>query len=91
MSSSTRVRRTASAPAARPRRKVHAPAAQPPVTSADTSGKIAGSISDELRHAWVAEAAYFIAERRGFRGGSPEDDWCQAEVEIAQLLAVTRH
>jgi hypothetical protein len=35
----------------------------------------------------VAEAAYYIAEQRGFRDGSPEDDWNQAEAQIERLLA----
>ncbi|MBI1395914.1 MAG: DUF2934 domain-containing protein [Betaproteobacteria bacterium] len=30
----------------------------------------------------VAEAAYFRAERRGFLGGSPEEDWFAAEAEL---------
>lgn len=30
----------------------------------------------------VAEAAYFRAERRGFTGGSPEQDWLEAEEEL---------
>jgi hypothetical protein len=30
----------------------------------------------------VAEAAYFRAERRGFVGGSPEQDWFEAEIEL---------
>ncbi|MCD6733930.1 MAG: DUF2934 domain-containing protein [Burkholderiaceae bacterium] len=93
MSSSSRASRTGNASAARSSRKAHASAAQPPaaMTSADASSAFTTPIPEELRRAWVAEAAYYIAERRGFSGGSPEDDWCQAEVEIAQLLAGTRH
>jgi hypothetical protein len=30
----------------------------------------------------VAEAAYYIAEHRDFRGGDPAADWLQAEREI---------
>ena len=33
----------------------------------------------------VAEAAYFRAERRGFVGGSPEQDWFEAEDELRRL------
>lgn len=93
MSSSSRASRTGNASAARSSRKAHASAAQPSaaMASADPAGVIAAPIPEELRRAWVAEAAYYIAERRGFNGGSPEDDWCRAEVEIAQLLAGTRH
>lgn len=32
----------------------------------------------------IAEAAYFRAERRGFQGGCPVDDWLEAEHEISQ-------
>ena len=35
----------------------------------------------------IAEAAYFHAERRGFEGGDPDEDWYQAEREIDHLLA----
>ena len=33
----------------------------------------------------IAEAAYFRAERRGFQGGCPMEDWLEAEHEISQL------
>jgi len=31
------------------------------------------------RHDWIAEAAYYLAERRGFQGGCPIEDWLYAE------------
>jgi predicted nucleic acid-binding Zn-ribbon protein len=41
------------------------------------------------RQQMIAEAAYFRAERRGFNGGDPVRDWCEAEAEIdARLLAL---
>ena len=39
------------------------------------------------RHAMIAERAYAKAEARGFRGGSPDRDWIEAEAEIDALLA----
>lgn len=36
------------------------------------------------RHARIAEAAYYRAERRGFAPGHELDDWLQAEAEIAR-------
>jgi hypothetical protein len=39
----------------------------------------------EKRHHMVAEAAYFHAERRGFQGGCPLEDWLEAEREISRL------
>lgn len=35
----------------------------------------------EHRHQ-VAEAAYFLAEHRGFKGGDPVQDWLAAEAQI---------
>ncbi len=34
----------------------------------------------------IAEAAYYIAESRGFQGGDPVQDWLTAEAQIEQLL-----
>ena len=36
-----------------------------------------------LRHAMIAEAAYYRAERRGFAPGCELEDWLQAEAELA--------
>ena len=33
----------------------------------------------------IAEAAYFRAERRGFQGGCPIQDWLEAEREIDRV------
>lgn len=43
------------------------------------------SVSPEQRHAMIAEAAYFIAERNGFTS-DPLADWLAAEAEIDSLL-----
>jgi hypothetical protein len=45
------------------------------------------AISSQDRRRMIAEAAYFHAERRGFEGGSPDEDWYRAEREIDELLA----
>jgi hypothetical protein len=45
------------------------------------------AISSHDRRRMIAEAAYFHAERRGFEGGDPDEDWYQAEREIDHLLA----
>ncbi len=34
----------------------------------------------------IAEEAYLKAEGRGFRGGSPQQDWLEAEAEIDAIL-----
>ncbi len=38
------------------------------------------------RRTLIAETAYLRAERRGFTGGNPEQDWLEAETEIDCLL-----
>lgn len=43
-------------------------------------------ISAELRYRMIAEAAYYIAQQRGFSAGDAGADWAQAEAQIAQLL-----
>jgi hypothetical protein len=37
----------------------------------------------------VAEAAYFLAQKRGFCGGDPQEDWYIAEREIARAMGKT--
>jgi hypothetical protein len=44
------------------------------------------AVDTETRHQLIAQSAYLRAERRGFSGGSPEQDWLQAEQEINSLL-----
>jgi len=37
----------------------------------------------------IAEAAYYLAEHRGFQGGDPVRDWLLAEAEIDHRLLGT--
>jgi hypothetical protein len=37
---------------------------------------------ERLRH--ISEAAYYLAERRGFAPGFEHDDWVQAEAEVSE-------
>lgn len=37
-------------------------------------------------HDQIADAAYFHAEHRGFKGGDPVADWLAAEAEIHAAL-----
>lgn len=41
-----------------------------------------GRYNDEERHRYIAEAAYFKAEKRGFAPGHEEQDWREAESEF---------
>lgn len=44
-------------------------------------------VSAQERQQWIATAAYFKAQRRGFTPGQEASDWFDAEAEIAALLA----
>lgn len=46
----------------------------------------AAVVPEERRRYYIEVAAYYIAERRGFNGGSEVEDWVQAEKEIDHLL-----
>jgi Protein of unknown function (DUF2934) len=45
------------------------------------------AVSDELRRAMIAEAAYLRAEQRGFVSGYELEDWLLAEREVDALLS----
>jgi hypothetical protein len=45
-----------------------------------------GAVLPEARNRMVAEAAYYIAEHRGFAKGSPLEDWLAAEAQINTML-----
>ncbi|MCL4183176.1 MAG: DUF2934 domain-containing protein [Burkholderiaceae bacterium] len=89
MTPDVRAPRTSAAPATRSRKRPAGArtAAPTPETSAPAVTLTVDPVPPDLRFQWVAEAAYYIAERRGFRDGSPEDDWSQAEAQIERLLA----
>ena len=52
------------------------------------SGKdnAAARITPEQRYRMICDAAYYRAERRGFVGGSPKDDWIAAEAEVDKFI-----
>jgi hypothetical protein len=35
----------------------------------------------------ISEAAYYLAQKRGFRGENTLDDWLAAEQEIRQVIS----
>jgi hypothetical protein len=43
-------------------------------------------ITAQERQQWIATAAYFKAQRRGFTPGQETSDWIEAEAEVAALL-----
>lgn len=46
-----------------------------------------GSLSPEERLRYIAEAAYYRAEKRGFAPGGELDDWLEAEAEVDGRLS----
>lgn len=44
------------------------------------------AMSSEQRNHYVAVAAFYIAERRGFTLGDPVNDWLAAEAEVDRLI-----
>jgi hypothetical protein len=45
------------------------------------------ALSQEERHARIAVAAYYLAEKRGFVPGHEWEDWFRAEAELGPALA----
>jgi hypothetical protein len=66
---------------------VAAPAAEPRRKSPVRIHAAPATLSPPERHRLVEVAAYYIAERRGFGGGSHHDDWVQAEREVDAMIA----
>jgi hypothetical protein len=54
---------------------------------ATPAAKAKASIDQEVRRRMIAEAAYYIAEKRGFIHGHHDADWAAAERQIDALLA----
>jgi hypothetical protein len=66
---------------------VKAPAkAAAPVKAAAPAKKAKPAVSNEERHRMVAEAAYYLALKKGFGVSDPVSDWAEAEAQIAALL-----
>lgn len=58
---------------------------------ADLSPERSESSEHPQRHALIAEAAFFIAQERGFAPGHELDDWLAAEREVDQGMSATEH
>jgi len=42
--------------------------------------------ADSKRLTLIQQTAYYIAEKRGFVGGDPEQDWLMAEKQVDEML-----
>lgn len=58
----------------------------PRVRKATTKAIVPVTVSEDVRRAMIAKAAYLRAERRGFGPGREEEDWVAAEAEVDALL-----
>lgn len=74
-----------SKPAAKPAVAESKPAAKPASPPVATAAKRA--LDPEVRARMIAEAAYYIAEKRGFIHGHHDADWAEAERQIDALLS----
>jgi hypothetical protein len=74
-------------PAAKPKPRQSRKSRNPSSAAKQTSQDPRLEFSNDEWYDMVATAAYFRAESRGFEGGSPEEDWYQAEAELREQLA----
>jgi len=51
--------------------------------------EIVRDITPEERHEMISEAAYYLAEQRGFREGCQMYDWLKAEARIDHVFGKT--
>ena len=75
--------RTERASEAQKRQRAEGPvdAAHLPRSGGDAED-VASAAATQRKHEMIAEAAYFLAEARGFAAGCELDDWLRAEAEI---------
>lgn len=81
MAKKTKIASPDEAPAGRPKR---ASGGRPAAKRTRASNAVNHPLD---RTEMIRRAAYFRAESRNFLGGSPEQDWLDAEAEIDSLLA----
>ena len=74
-------------PASKPKPRKSTKSRHPSGTAHETSQDPRLEFSNDEWYDMVATAAYFRAESRGFEGGSPEEDWYEAEAQLREQLA----
>lgn len=75
--------------AANPNDSVTTAAAAGEEENSSASSTNAAAPDAERRHAMIAEAAFFLAEARGFEPGGELEDWLAAEREIDRQASAT--
>lgn len=69
------------------RRRSRGPAKRERIVTGVVTRGPRSEFSQERWHDMVATAAYYVAEARGFEGGSPDEDWYEAEAQLREQLA----
>ena len=64
-----------------------APAAAKAPTKTPASAPAKGTLSPAERMKMIAEAAYFLAQKRGFTGGDQLSDWVAAEQQVDAVVS----
>ncbi|MDP1649813.1 MAG: DUF2934 domain-containing protein [Rubrivivax sp.] len=67
------------------------PRAMPPSAEVDLPLEPSGASVQPQRQAMIAEAAFFMAQSRGFVPGQELDDWLAAERAVDQRPPATEH
>jgi hypothetical protein len=80
--SRTRSRRQTTAAQVPAKSAIKATAAKP-----EKAPKLEKAVTPEQRRLMICEAAYFLAERRGFESGHELEDWLLAERQIDTTCA----
>ena len=71
-----------------PKNAIRAPtvAAKPVKNSAEAQTTSVPVLTAHEREKFIAQAAYFRAEKRGFAPGCELQDWIEAEAEVLRLI-----
>lgn len=74
---------------ARPQMAAALPTAASPAGTKPSArpGSSSSPVTADVRRTMIAEAAYYIAEQRGFTEGRTMDDWLLAEKQIDAALS----
>lgn len=64
-----------------------APSAAPAKAAAAKPALAKPTLSPAERMKMIAEAAYYLAQKRGFSGGNELSDWVAAEKQVDSLLS----
>jgi hypothetical protein len=75
------------APVPAPAKAAEPTPAKPAAKKKVAVSKVAHDVDPEKRANYIEVAAFYIAERRGFAPGNPEQDYLEAAAEIDRLIS----